>query len=222
MTFLELCNLTLAESGETFDEIAAVSLATGYQKLVVGWVADAWADVQRGSNRWDWAWREFDLDVTSGTRQYAMPVVATESIEQVDWRSMTLERVGDFHRYPVEYLSWDKHRDLFVSLSDTPTQQPNRVTLTPANMLRFNTVPDQAYTLRGEGWLAAQVLAASGDVPRLPAAYHRLLMFIALFDYGRWEAAPEQLSAAHKERETLEHQLFLRHGPRVRLAGNVF
>ena len=82
-------------------------------------------------------------------------------------------------------------------------------TFDEANQLIVGPQPALAYKLRMEFWKSPTELAADVDAPDMPEEFHLLLMWRALQEVAKFDAAPEVLARAEKNHAGLMHRLLL-------------
>lgn len=210
MNFLELVRDLYKESGESFSGGAtatnADSSAVSYDALVAGWIAAAWHDIQMANREWRWMWSEWNTASTTQDFTLPTPTGRLSAVRTVDFNAgITCEPTGSASDYT--YLSWVPYEGNEYLFRHVTTGRPTYITQLPNNKLRLNTVPDQEYTFRGEGWLTPWTLTANTDEPDMPERFHKLIVWTALLDHARWEASPEQLQIAVDEKRRLFSRL---------------
>jgi hypothetical protein len=72
-------------------------------------------------------------------------------------------------------------------------------------------VPDDFYTITFDYYRQPVELVDNTDIPILPEPFHLVLVYKALLDYGRFENASEQYSAAQVDYAKLFDDLKARH-----------
>ncbi|MEO5342220.1 MAG: hypothetical protein H7842_02580 [Gammaproteobacteria bacterium SHHR-1] len=211
MNFLELVRDLYKESGESFSGGATATTADGtavsYDALVAGWINEAWLRIQREHFNWRWKWVEFDLTLNTADRDYSLPTptAARSAVQHIDWSSgLTLARSGETAYSEVRHLL---HKKFPRRYKNNPTGKPQFCDILPNGKLRLDRVPDEAYILSGEGYLAPWAMTANADEPDMPDRFHKLIVWEALMDHARWEASPEQLQIGMLERDNLWRQL---------------
>jgi len=222
MNFLELVRDLYKESGESFSggatATSADSSAVSYDALVAGWIKAAWQDVQMAQRQWRWMWSEWNLATVDQDTLLPTPSTRRSAIQRIDHEAgVTIEPTGsatDF-RY-LEFVRYDGNEAFF---RHKPAGRPQFYTILPNGKLRLERVPDQSYTLRGEGWCTPWDLTANADEPDMPSRFHKLIVYTALLDHARWEASPEQLQIAVEEKRRLYNRLVDDQAPAPNLAG---
>ncbi|GEK48434.1 hypothetical protein HPA02_27170 [Bisbaumannia pacifica] len=182
MTFLELCQRLRQEVGAAGNGPASIGGQSGEYARLIGWVREAWREIQVERRRWRFAWAQGSVAVEPAFDQYPLP----EDFE--DWDEPTL-RLGD---KSLHALSWGEFRDRFRD----PKGSVQYVSIAPDSTLRLNAFPESSSEITFEYWRSPQVLEEGGDVPRLPERYHMAIVYRAMLQYGLYENAPEVVQQA--------------------------
>lgn len=190
MNFLQLCQRTAEKSGTIagLPSFTSVTGAQGRLSKLVGWVSDAWRDIQNERSDWLFLRQEFSHALTINQTRYTEGDLGLSAIGVSAWsrdtpqiRSMTLydpdtgqSDEGDLEF--VTYESWRRHYDR----GSHDANRPSYWTASPARELCVGPKPDKAYVLRGSYRRKAQILAADGDIPICPDQFHGLIVIEAL------------------------------------------
>ena len=209
-TFLNLCQQVNRYARISKEQPGTAPLTVTGQKGVnaeiVGWVNDAWDDIQHDQD--DWAFRESsgDVPVAAGVRD----VVVDDAIEDYETLRMStadgdgqsiLVLVNGSPQY-VYFVRWEDWRGGVYDQS-TSTGTPGLFTVMPSGVLRLWPTPDQDVTLRVAYQRIAQVLQNDADVPSMPARFHTAIVWKALMyhadtrdktqeEYQKWERRRRQ------------------------------
>lgn len=190
MNFLQLCQKTALESGTVagLPSFTTVAGATGRIAKLVGWVSDAWVDIQ--NERTDWLFRcaEFTQPLTIGKMQYdaaadfALNPVLSEWLPDTNYRrTMSLydPAIGAGDEGEIHQVTYDQWRRCYNFGAQTPNR-PVQWAVAPDGRLCVGPVPDKAYVLRGQYRRAAQVLAVDSDVPIIKPEFHGAIIAQAM------------------------------------------
>lgn len=179
MTFLELCQRLRQEVGAAGTGPAAVTGQHGEYQRLIGWIAQAWLELQLERRQWRFAWAEAEIELDPAFRDFSPPA------DLGHWEAATL-RVGDQR---LSALDWPTFRDRYRA--DSGHERPTAITQLPDGTLRLDTTPPDAGPLTFEYYRSPQVLAANGDTPRMPEHFHMLIVYRAMLSYALYENAPE-------------------------------
>ena len=236
-TYLQLCQDVARECGvaggaDTSPKPTAVTGQTGELNRIVNWVADAYEEIQ-GSRNWRWLRKSFTVDTVDGTDTYAFGVCTDVDDAALITRFKTW-RLDDPRNPPKIFLTttgvggqvlltwapWDNFEYLYKTGSlQTQTSQPIHITVNPKDEIQLGITPNDIYTLTGDYHKSAQILAADGDTPEMPSAYHKLIMYQAMEYYGLFESAPEIIARAQKGIKRINNQLKRNQDPPFRVGG---
>lgn len=232
-TNIELCR-KLAREGRITASASTPSTVenqSGVLLRVVGWVKDAYMDIQNRHDNWKWMRRRFSLNTVAGDDSYeygdATDVDAGAAIARFKrwWVDdiyqpplCYLQSAGVASQYRLVWLDWEDW-DWLYGIGTQNAGKPTYVTVDPQNNLRIGPKPDGIYVVTGWFQRGNQVLAEDDDVPEMPADYHDLIWRRAIEMYGMSSVAPEvftrsQLEASRTMRALERNQL-----PPVRLGG---
>ena len=198
-TFLELCNDVAEESGTMGGRSINTTLnQAGRASQVVGWVNEAWHDIQTMHDNWRWMQADFSGALTVGKRAYTPADMGISDRfggwmrkhNELEQNRFTVfkDSQGQADEGFLAYADWDSFRRLYLYGSNLTDQgYPQVVTIDPQENLQFHAIPDDSYTARGSYWKAPQTLAADGDLPEMPVQFHKVIKWkalekLALFD----------------------------------------
>lgn len=233
-TYLELANKLASESGASgaASAISAVTGQTGQALRIVNWIALAYTEIQRRHDQWRWLRSTFTVDTVASDDTYAYGDVTDSRLSAVitrfaRWWPHDEQGAANFKRYLtasgvgvetwMTYLPWSYFRSIYK----IGTQNNGPIihfTIDPQNNIVIGPKPDAIYTVTGEYQMAAQVLAADGDTPEMPANFHDLIVYRAMEKYGRFYAAGEVLERGEVEGGRLMRQLERDQLPAISLA----
>lgn len=230
MNFLELVNRLEAESGTVGRQARTADVAappTDRQAKMVGWVRQAWQMLQMQRTDWSFMVGEFERPLTIGKTRYdaftdwAIPrfsdwVVDNPVYSPVTMRDPTLgfNDEGELRQATFEY--WRQTYD-----RGTPqVQRPTVFAVDRDRRFCVGDTPDKAYVVRGEYRKAPQILAASTDIPDMPADYHEAIVWRALMLLGGHDESPVTIGNANGQFAPYYSGMVKRCVPTPTLGGN--
>ena len=212
MNYLQLVQRLHRESGRSTAAPTTVVNANERHARLFDWVADAWRNLQI-EREWRWMRTTLDVALTVGQQTYTGAGLGADRFRRwrmdddtynpwlyVDGSPNTL--------WPLQYTQLDEFRELYVYRTWGATT-PVAWTFDEANQLIVGPQPALAYKLRMEFWKSPTELAADVDAPDMPEEFHLLLMWRALQEVAKFDAAPEVLARAEKNHAGLMHRLLL-------------
>ena len=106
-----------------------------------------------------------------------------------------LKATGVSDEGALREISWQRWRTSYGRGSQT-NNYPAEYAISPAGEFSLGPIPDDIYTVQGEYRQSAVVLAADGDIPGAPAAFHGIIVWRALMMLAEFDEAVEQRAAA--------------------------
>ncbi len=204
-TYLQLAQDVARESGTVSGtNPTAVASQIGRLLKIVEWVAQAWVEIQNLHADWRWMQKTFSGVTSSGASQYT---AASWSITDLrDWlrddrvtgyqpHTIYLTSTGVSGEGALREISWQQWRTTYGRGSQT-NNYPSQYAISPAGEFSLGPIPDDIYTINGEYRQAAVVLAADGDTPGLPAAFHAIIVWRALMMLAEFDEDGDQRAAA--------------------------
>jgi hypothetical protein len=189
MNFLQLCQATALDSGTVagVPNFTSVEGATGRVAQVVGWVRDAYIDIQNERGDWRWMHKRFTAALTIGENRYSAATLGVPDLRRwlgdipaLGWSPLSLYEVGKKEQegalHQIEYMSWVER----YARGQHDANKPTEWAVSPQNELLVGPTPDKAYLIAGEYRAKPQVLQLDGDVPEMPEDYHRLIIAEAI------------------------------------------
>lgn len=215
-TFLQICQDVREETGISGSGPVSVSSATGIEKKLVGYVVQAWIDIQEYRSDWPWMFKEFSFNTSPGKQRYPCVELNLSDVEFWDLTGVSIFKVYEGkiaeHYMPSStYQNWWKFHRIGVQQS----APPESIFVDPANEdLMIYPAPDDEYTVSLRYYRAAQRLAANGDIPMMPTnqAWQDIIKWRALWYYGYHDGAPDVLAEAEIRYGEMIHTLDNRKG----------
>ena len=210
MDFLTLCQRARQEAGITGEGPSTVLNQTGQLERLVGWVNQAWTDIQQMRPNWTFMHAEFTFNTVADQRDYVAADVLITDLKLWDTKSFLIHdpAIGYEDQAEMIYLDYGRWRSQYRNQMEArATDKPQLFTVLPNNSIRFEPKPDGVYTIEGEYKRSTQVFADNTDAPtNLPDDFHMMIVWQALKYYGHYENAPEVLEEAEVNFDTLLHR----------------
>ena len=240
MNFLQICQRTASECGVATGAAITATLPTvvgvsGSLGRIVGWVADAWTDIQMDHEDWDFM-RSSNLlgagvsfPTTAGKATYPLGVgPGTVGIAADDFGKWDRETFRGFATFQgvrnemfLDEIPFDAWRDSYMlgalRLGQT---RPVVIAVGPDQSLNLGPPPNGAYTITGDFYMSPQEMTVDSDVPRgIPARFHMLIVYQAMMKYAGYESAPEVYQRGSQESASMYAQLLSARAPRMSFGG---
>lgn len=185
MDFLTLCKEVASDAGTVagFQSVTTVSGLSGRAGQLVGFVRNAWIDIQNERNDWLWMRRRFTaVALTPGQKTYAASALGVSRLgewlgDRPAFRTFTIydpERgpAGETEMTQIPYDRWIERYGRGVH----DQQMPREWAQAPTREIVIGPSPDKAYMMSGEYRLSPQILTVDADVPEMPDVYHRVIV----------------------------------------------
>ncbi len=212
MNYLQLVQRVHRESGRSTAAPTSVTGANERHARLFDWVADAWRNLQIER---EWRWMRTTLDVALTVGQQTYTAAGLGAIRFGRWRLdddtyNPYLYISGFPNtlWPMQYHQLDEFRALYVYRT-WGNSTPVAWTFDESNQLLVGPQPAIAYMLRQEFWLEPSELAADADTPDMPDRFHMLLVWRALQEVAKFDAAPEVLARAEKNHSDLRTRILL-------------
>lgn len=187
-TYLQLVQQLHEECGAAGVAPATLTGQTGENLRLINWVKSADRYVQQLWHVWKFLRAEFS-DTTVISQRDNTTGGTPADLQHWDEESFKILRPGATVPDPLEVYEYNNVRgEIFdTSIEDIPW----RVIIMPDNSLRFDPVPDAAYTITADYYKVPVDLAVDADVSAIPEMFHQVIIGRALMLYGNYENAPE-------------------------------
>lgn len=197
MTFLELCQELVSETGIAGNGPTSVTTQVGIFRKVVRWVQRAYTEVQFAEPTWSWLWREGQFHTVIGKRDYDPATdLGLTDFNQWDKHSLFVLRPDESQRWPMQFMEFEVFRNFFIF--QDMTSQVMIHTFTPNKVLRFDHKPNLIETVQFEYWRTPFKFVNNSDVPAFPEQHHDIILYKALMLYAADEEAPAIYADAEK------------------------
>ncbi len=180
-TYIELVQDLHVEVGAAGTAPATVVGQTGENQRLVRWIRDADYYIQTLWHNWKFLTdMTFSMDTVADTQDMSKPVTVNM------WDECTFRIDGD-EIDVVEYRDMKSESQDLVS-----RDKPSRIIILPNNNLRFDPIPDAAYTITADQFVKPTKLAVDADVSVIPEEFHEsVIVGRAMVLYGNYENAAE-------------------------------
>jgi len=210
MTFLQLCKRLRSEAGISGTGPVTGVGQTGESGKIVEWILSAYEDIQNRHNNWDFLRADLTFQTISGTNNYTKSAISAE--EHGEWSKHGfrdyLTSSGESSEQYMYWMNWADFREIYVfGSSRATTGDPRYIAQKPDTSLIVWPTPDGTYTINGEYFKRAQVMAANGDEPLIPAKLGMVIVWRALMFYAGQANAPELYQVGEREFKRLLRKL---------------
>lgn len=180
-TYIELVQDLHREVGAAGNAPSTVVNQRGENQRLVRWISDADFLIQTLWHNW-----KFLTDMTYSVPTVASTRDATKPSMLNMWDELTFRIDGELIDV-VEYR--DVKHEVFDLTFET---EPSRIIILPNNDIRFDPIPDQAYTITADHFVKPTKLADDSDVSVIPEEFHEtVILGRAEILYGNFENAAE-------------------------------
>lgn len=212
MNRLSLAQKLITECGISGAMTTTIS-QTGEFARVVGWIDQAWQEVQTEHD--DWKWMRSSNLLNPGTTGAQFITTAARAIYPLGnvvgtncgvlaanfgkWAKGSFRNyvttVGVNSEMHMDDISYDEWRDcyMFGAMRSVQTR-PIVIAAAPDESLCVGPPSNGLYTITGDYYVAPTVMALDADTPTgLPVAYHLIIVYQAMIYYAYYEGASEVL-----------------------------
>lgn len=214
MNYLQMLQALHAESGIAGTAPATVTGLGGMAQKLAGWIASAWVEIQ-SARKWTFLLTERDVTLTAGKRDYEVVAdLGLLDVREFDpgFAATMLPDGSDIGR--LRWQNWLAFRDQY-SLADPVPGRPSVVTPKIPTVLRFDTLPDQAYKVRLSYYMTAEQLANGTDTPSLTEEEQWVIIWRALMFYAAHEGAADVFADAQAKYKSAFSLLTQRYLPQI-------
>ena len=181
-TFLELCQETdrvLASQGT----LASV-VTTGYQDLLVGYVQNAYTDIQAARKEWDFLHTSVDIVLLSGKTEYnTLDIFGMVDDPVANWKL-------DKFMYDFDNLKYVPY-DVYIYEEWKEEDEPGKFSkVIENNTLIFEDITTPK-TVTAYYYSKPQKLEENADVPLMPSQYDNAIIYRAVADVALKVGVPE-------------------------------
>lgn len=201
-TFLEICQDVREETGISGSGPVSVTTAIGIERRIVGWVRQAWVDVQQFRPDWPWMVKDFTFNLSPEKERYTLAELNLTDVDRWIFDQTRIYKTADGRLGESYIRSADYYRDwLSLTIGITENTTPTHILFNPTNNeLVFFPAPDAEYTTTTRYYRQPQRVAADIDIPLVPpgARFQEIIKWKALMYYGFHDGAPDVLGEAEQ------------------------
>lgn len=187
MNFIELCRAAASDSGTIAGLPSFVSVvgATGRAAQLVGWVRDAWIDIQNERSDWLFMRSYAYKTLVPGNNSVSLESLALGDVSRITLLIIKDPAKPDSDQSELRKVSWEEYRRTYggAFTSSANAQRPQVWTEwqdQSVPWLAIGPEPDKTYDLYIEYIRTPQVLTLDTDIPQMPPQYHRLIQAEAI------------------------------------------
>ena len=193
MNYLALCDKLLKETGLSDQGVSSVVGQSGLNKKAVDWVNRAWTEIQN-LNDWDFLWNTSYFSTVIGQQNYDPVDNLALSPTLHKWINSSVRITQSSGTGYLTYVPWATWvRTTFSS------GKPTSFTIRPDNLISFNTLPDEIYTIYFDYYRTPQQLSTNTDELLLAEQFHDAVLYKAILYVAAEQDAPELYQDAQSQ-----------------------
>ena len=193
MNYLALCDKLLKETGLSDQGVSSVIGQSGLNKKAVDWVNRAWTEIQN-LNDWDFLWNTSYFSTVIGQQNYDPVDNLALSPALHKWINSSVRITQSSGTGYLTYVPWATWvRTTFSS------GKPTSFTIRPDNLISFNTLPDEIYTIYFDYYRTPQQLSTNTDELLLAEQFHDAVLYKAILYVAAEQDAPELYQDAQSQ-----------------------
>jgi len=216
-TFLELARDVRKYCGIQGSGPTSVVSAEGIEGFIVEAIADAYIDIQNYRDEWQWAEGVQGFNLQTGKTNYTVAEifgVSTEPLKDYDLNSFVI--TVDGQKKYLQYM--DREALEYFYLNTTDNDIPRNFSIERSNnSVIIQPPPKQVYAVTFRYQKNPEVLTQDTQVPRLPRAFHQLIMYSAAAKVAVHLNIPELYTSATTKANTMLGQLMRMYLPKKRM-----
>lgn len=240
MNFLQLAQRAVSECGVASGSAVQAALptvvgASGAVGRIVGWINDAYTDIQMGRDDWSWMRSSnilgagVSFQTVAGQASYRLgtgPGTVGVTVDAFGkWDRATFRNqsttVGYRNEMFLDEVDFDDWRDSYMlGAMRSVMARPVVIAVGPDQSLNLGPPPNDQYTITGDYFVAPQEMVADTDVPLgLPVRFQMLIVYEAMQKCAGYESAPELYERGSREAAIMYSQLLAARGARMSFGG---
>jgi hypothetical protein len=193
LNYLALCDKLLKETGLSDQGVSSVVGQSGLNKKAVDWVNRAWTEIQN-LNDWDFLWNTSYFSTVIGQQNYDPVDNLALSPALHKWINSSVRITQSSGTGYLTYVPWATWvRTTFSS------GKPTSFTIRPDNLISFNTLPDEIYTIYFDYYRTPQQLSTNTDELLLAEQFHDAVLYKAILYVAAEQDAPELYQDAQSQ-----------------------
>lgn len=199
MNFLEICQTARSRcrmSGDGPVSVVTSGQSEEYRRLI-GYVNEAWNDIQKAEDQWQWMRAPCTFPTVAGKALYTAQEIgitdlANWCLSDDDRWTVYSTAGGQAGELWLEYLDYRRWSDIYeFGTGRTSQSQPALITITPNKSIGLGATPTAGYTVTGNYFKAPSNLVSAGDIPAMPTRFHMAIVYRVMALHGASEAASE-------------------------------
>lgn len=222
-TFLQICQDAWEETGMSGAGPSNVETATGIEKRMVGWVRQAWIDIQQFRSDWPWMYKAFAFNTSADKQTYPISELNLTDVERWNFQGASIYKTADgvAGEQDIGSTTYNKWWMTERKGLQIPAQPGCLFTDPVTGALMVHPVPDDEYTVTLRYYKAPQRLAVNMDIPLLPTnqAWQEIIKWRALYLYAFHDGAPALLDEAEFQYDEMITALDNRYGQNMNIVG---
>lgn len=225
MTFLDLCQRVLQESGLSGSGPSAVTGQRGIEARIVNWVRDAWVNLQGEREDWQFMFKRIPYNLSPGKTEYSLVEMSIADLARWDFSTATIFETAEGPKVTrqlhsnIDYDTWLVSMGMGQAVTSGKVGQVMTIPGTN-NTLMFWPTPEEESTVGLSYYRSPVRLMADGDVPDIwPEDLQMVIAWRALIDYGFFDGAAEIESRAREKYDELMQRIDSRKKPTMAVAG---
>lgn len=223
-TFVQIVADAWEETGLSGDGPANVATATGKEKKMVGWVRQAWKDIQQYRTDWPWMQTVFSFTTSPGKKTYPLTELNLEDVESWIFQGASIYKVSDGVQgeRKIASTTYEKWWNYF-RIGDVVVGPPECLFTNPIDKsLNVHPEPEDEYTVTLRYQKQVQSLAENNDTPVLPSnnAWNEIIKWRALWLYAFHEGNPALLDEAEIQYDSMIQALDNNFGTPISITGS--
>lgn len=226
MNRLDLVRRLAVECGVPSTNLTSTLNQTGEYGRLVGWIDDAWNDIQTAHQDWGWmrtsaSWATVDAQYQYTTVQCGITAGTFGMWDKDTFRNyVTASGVQSEILMSETTGGYDAWRDTYLYGGTRATRtRPVEFAIGPDKSVFAGPVPSAGYTMTADYFTAPLAMAADTDIPALPTQFHMAIVFRAMMSYGGYESATEVYQRGEIEFGKLMKRLDIDRLPQMLLSG---
>lgn len=223
MDYLSLLQRLHLESGRSGITPSAVTGLTGMNSRLLGWIDDAYRNVQLLHDSWLFRRGDFSYTTVASTQNYTASDASLSDL--ADWKynpdGNYLSGIRIYSSVSDEqdmfFIPWDDFKTSYKYGSHrTQTGRPTVFSIKYDGSMDLWAIPNAVFTVNGEYIKQADTMSANNDTPVIPSDYHMIIVWGALMLYGAYEGAPEDYARGQDEYDKILLKLEYNQLPKIR------
>jgi hypothetical protein len=194
MNFLALAQRASFEAGLQGTGPSAVTQQVNMNQHFVDWTRQAWIDIQLMRN-WTFMRKSAVFNTAIGDADYTLADIGiTDWREWIDAKDQSKIGETTTDETELQWMTYADYQTLYGrnALSST---RPTAVTLLEDESIKFNAIPDKAYSVTLPYLKAPQTFSADGDTPTgLAEEYHMIIVWKTLEAYALFDQSPDVMA----------------------------